>query len=158
MKQVICVTASTLSSERVFSSGGNLVNERRSCLSPENMDQLLYCMKMLLPAIHMYNWRAINQYITILRQYTTLSIGVLQQYLWIAAYIHCGNVHLSTYRCCCCRHAMTCYVSIQLLTLTFGHVLVQFMIVWQLITENGSLRFCKRLVCAWSYITEFKTC
>ena len=29
-------------SDRLFSSAGNLVNQKRSCLSPENVDYLLF--------------------------------------------------------------------------------------------------------------------
>ena len=36
------ITASSVPSERLFSSAGNLINEKRSCLSSENVDYLSF--------------------------------------------------------------------------------------------------------------------
>ena len=44
VKWVFCITASSVPSERLFSSAGNLANEKRSCLSPENVESF-FCTR-----------------------------------------------------------------------------------------------------------------
>jgi len=41
-KRFLCVTATNVPSERLFSSAGNLLSERRSRLTPENVEKLLF--------------------------------------------------------------------------------------------------------------------
>jgi len=41
-KWFLCVTATSVPSERLFSSAGNLLSERRSRLTPENVEKLLF--------------------------------------------------------------------------------------------------------------------
>ena len=41
-KQFLCITSTSVPSERLFSSAGNLLSERRSRLSPENVEKLLF--------------------------------------------------------------------------------------------------------------------
>lgn len=41
-KQLLCIPASSASSERVFSSAGNIVSAKRNCLSPENVNMLVF--------------------------------------------------------------------------------------------------------------------
>ena len=44
-KQFLCITSTSVPSERLFSSAGNLLSERRSRLSPENVEKLLFLYK-----------------------------------------------------------------------------------------------------------------
>ena len=44
---MLCVTASSVPSEQLFSSAGNLVSKKTSCLYPESVDHLFLCMKTL---------------------------------------------------------------------------------------------------------------
>ena len=41
-KQFLCITSTSVPIERLFSSAGNLLSERRSRLSPENVEKLLF--------------------------------------------------------------------------------------------------------------------
>ena len=41
-KRFLCITSTSVPSERLFSSAGNLLSERRSRLSPENVEKLLF--------------------------------------------------------------------------------------------------------------------
>lgn len=42
VKKVMCVTATSVPSERIFSSAGNILCEKRSCLSPSNVNRLVF--------------------------------------------------------------------------------------------------------------------
>ena len=44
-KQYLCITASSVPSERIFSTADNLIKNRRASLSPENVDMLLFMHK-----------------------------------------------------------------------------------------------------------------
>ena len=46
-KRLLCITATSVPSERLFSSAGNLVSQKRSCLSAENVDKLLFLYENL---------------------------------------------------------------------------------------------------------------
>ena len=41
-KKYLCIPASSVPSERIFSLAGYLVNKRRACLSAQNVDMLLF--------------------------------------------------------------------------------------------------------------------
>ena len=41
-KKYLCVPASSVPSERVFSLAGNIVSKKRACLKPENVDMLIF--------------------------------------------------------------------------------------------------------------------
>ena len=46
-KAVMCIPATSAPSERLFSAAGHIVNKRRTCLKPENVDVILFLNKNL---------------------------------------------------------------------------------------------------------------
>lgn len=46
-KTYLCIPGTSVPSERVFSSAGDIVNSQRSVLSPEHVDQLVFLKKNL---------------------------------------------------------------------------------------------------------------
>ena len=46
-KAVIGIPATSTPSERLFSTAGNIVTKKRSCLNPENVDVILFLNKNL---------------------------------------------------------------------------------------------------------------
>ena len=44
-KKILCVPSSSVSSERVFSLAGNVVNKKRSQLAPENINMMIFLKK-----------------------------------------------------------------------------------------------------------------
>ena len=44
-RKYLCVPASSVPSERIFSTTGNIVNKKRACLSSENVDMLVFLNK-----------------------------------------------------------------------------------------------------------------
>lgn len=46
-KQRLCITGTSVPSERLFSAAGNLITAKRSCLSPKNVDMLLFLNRNL---------------------------------------------------------------------------------------------------------------
>ncbi|KAL6455283.1 hypothetical protein MHYP_G00362780 [Metynnis hypsauchen] len=46
-KQYLCIQATSSRSERVFSTGGNIVTCKRAALKPENVDQLVFLARNL---------------------------------------------------------------------------------------------------------------
>ena len=46
-KQVMCVPASSATSERLFSASGNLVTDRRTTVDPENVNMVVYIQQYL---------------------------------------------------------------------------------------------------------------
>ena len=47
--KLLCVPATSVSSERIFSVAGNIVTKKRSNLLPENVDMLVFLHKNLPP-------------------------------------------------------------------------------------------------------------
>ena len=47
IRKIFCVTATSCPSERLFSAAGNLVNQKRSCLLPGNVDKILFLYENL---------------------------------------------------------------------------------------------------------------
>ena len=41
-KKILCHTATSVPSERIFSTAGNVVSQKRSCLSPKNINCLVF--------------------------------------------------------------------------------------------------------------------
>jgi hypothetical protein len=46
-KRYLCIPATSVASERVFSTSGNIVNAKRSKLTPEHVDMLTFLAKNL---------------------------------------------------------------------------------------------------------------
>ena len=46
-KKFLCICATSVSSERVFSTGGNIVISKRNSLKPHVIDQLIFLAKNL---------------------------------------------------------------------------------------------------------------
>ena len=46
-KKFLCICATSVSSERVFSTGGNIVTSKRNSLKPHVVDQLIFLAKNL---------------------------------------------------------------------------------------------------------------
>ena len=46
-KAVLCIPATSAPSKRLFSAAGHIVNKRRTCLKPENVDVILFLNKNL---------------------------------------------------------------------------------------------------------------
>ena len=44
-KKILCIPATSVPSERVFSVAGNIINEKRSRLKPDNVDKLIFLYK-----------------------------------------------------------------------------------------------------------------
>ena len=45
VRRLFCIPSTSAPVERVFSSAGNIVNKKRSCLLPENVDMLVFMYK-----------------------------------------------------------------------------------------------------------------
>lgn len=41
-KKILCIPATSVPSERVFSVAGNIINEKRSRLKPDNVNKLIF--------------------------------------------------------------------------------------------------------------------
>ena len=41
-KKIVCHTATSVPSEKIFSTAGNIVSQKRSCLSPKNVNCLVF--------------------------------------------------------------------------------------------------------------------
>ena len=48
-KRYLCIPATSVPAERVFSTAGLIINEKRSSLLPENSDMLIFLNKNLPP-------------------------------------------------------------------------------------------------------------
>jgi len=46
-KQLLCIPATSVPSERVFSVSGTITNAKQNCLKPENVDTLIFLTKNL---------------------------------------------------------------------------------------------------------------
>lgn len=47
VKKYLCIPAKSAPSDRVFSTGGNIVTCRRACLKPESVDRLKFLSRNL---------------------------------------------------------------------------------------------------------------
>ena len=55
-KKWFCISASSATSERVFSAGGNIVTYKRTRLQPENVDKLVY-IQQNFSKVKIRNWK-----------------------------------------------------------------------------------------------------
>ena len=44
-RKYLCICASSVAKERMFSKGGNIVTTKRNCLKPENVEHLMFLAK-----------------------------------------------------------------------------------------------------------------
>ena len=48
-RQLLCIPATSVPSERIFSTAGNIVTKKRASLKPDNVDMLVFLNKNLPP-------------------------------------------------------------------------------------------------------------
>ena len=46
-RKILCIPATSVASERVFSMAGDIVNSQRACLNPSHVDKLIFLLKKL---------------------------------------------------------------------------------------------------------------
>lgn len=49
VRQLLCIPATSVPSERIFSTSGNVVTKKRASLRPDNVDMLVFLNKNLPP-------------------------------------------------------------------------------------------------------------
>ena len=54
-RKYLAVPATSTPSERAFSIAGCVINKKRACLLPENVNMLIFCMKTYLKNLHFCN-------------------------------------------------------------------------------------------------------